>query len=119
MKKEVFAEKVETLISLAIKYKELPKEELEDFIQEVYLTRKLCTSCNRLLERSEENFAKHPRTRDGFQSYCRDCGVAMIKRKRERRKEEKLQAEDYVEDSTGLDYSEDEKEMDYKEKNIG
>ena len=115
MKKEVFTEKAETLISLALKHKCCPKEELQDFIQEVYLTRKLCTSCNRLLVRDEEHFAKHPRTRDGLQSYCRDCGVAMIKRKRKRLKEEKLHSEDYVE--TFIDYIE--KDIDYEEKNSG
>jgi hypothetical protein len=106
------------LVEYALEIGEVPTTAVECLAKDILMYRKVCTICNRMLPGDAKHFASHPKTRDGFQTYCRDCGSNQHRKykKETPKKESKGKSLDYVEPVGDLDYFEDLKELDYRER---
>jgi len=114
MKKDELQAEVISIVGEALATGKVPEASIARLLSMVYSQMKPCSyECKRLLPATVEYFARHPKTKDGLQSYCRDCGNLVGWRKEQRKKEELLYSTDYVENIDELDYREDEKELDY------
>ena len=112
MKRSQLVHRLQSLVRQGIKEGEMPSQEIQALVDDIFEYRKVWTACGRVLEGSNKYFAAHPTTRDGFQSYCRDCGSQKRAKREEATVPESL---DYAEDSKELDHFEELSELDYRE----
>jgi hypothetical protein len=107
---------LEQLVEYALEIGEVPTTAIECLAGDIFKYRKVCTICMRMLAGDSKHFASHPKTRDGFQSYCRDCGAQQRKRYKPDSSKTR-QNIDYVEPDS--DYRENLAELDYREPKYG
>jgi hypothetical protein len=104
------------LVEKAINTGKVPRKKIDELIDYIFIYKKVCSQCERLLPGNKKYFSANKRSRDGFQSYCRDCGCLSM-RAREKNKPKVLVNDglDYIESPIGLDYVEDHASLDYRE----
>ena len=112
-------EHLRRLVKLALERGEVPEKEIKCLAEETLCYRKVCTVCDRMLPATVEYYAAHPRTRDGYQSQCRDCNSIGRKKLEEEKKHSVEKLLDYVEPVGELDYFEGVHELDYREPRHG
>lgn len=115
MKKEVFQDQLVCLIEDCIEEGEVDKEAVEHLVDGVYQVRKCCSSCTRLLPANKKYFAKHSRTRDKLQSYCRDCGNQRTNARKAQKRKESSSVSSFDYQEHVKDYADDLAAIDYKE----
>ena len=114
MKRDQLEKRFLSLAEKAAKTGKIPRKKISELMDYIFVYKKVCTQCERILPGNKKYFSANKTTRDGFQSYCRDCGCLQRKKYKYDRKPAS-DGLDYYESPIGLDYAEDHASLDYRE----
>ena len=81
MKRDKLEKRFLSLVEKAIDTGKVPRKQITDLMDYIFVYKKVCSQCERLLLGDKKYFSANKRTRDGFQSYCRDCGCLEMRRR--------------------------------------
>lgn len=114
MEKQEFRAQLVSLIEDCIDEIKVDQQAVNKFINWVYQIRKQCAKCKVLLPADINHFSPHKTTRDGLQSWCRNCVNRQTNERKARLARENKKAPTDYRDSV-KDYTEDLQAIDYRE----
>jgi hypothetical protein len=104
------------LVEKAVDSGKVPRKKISELMDYIFVYKKVCSKCERILPGDKKYFSTNKRARDGFQTYCRDCGcMEMRARTKGQKKKFVDDGLDYIESPIGIDYAEDHASLDYRE----